>query len=118
MNSAIAHRALASPSKRLSPEGQRLVHDLRNVIEQAKVLFLTKNQGNLLQDFIWHCEQIGGGSAYKPGAPIDKQTAQQQGQEALEGLRTLGTLIISNGEFRKLRELHSMSIVFIYLHTQ
>jgi hypothetical protein len=37
-----------------------------------------------------------------PGAPIDKDTARQHGNEALEGLRTLGTLIISNGQFRKL----------------
>ena len=66
------------------------------------MLLLTKNEGNLLQDFIWHSEQISGGNAAKPGAPIDKNTAQQHGNEALDGLRSLGTLIISNGEFRKL----------------
>ena len=76
--------------------------DLRNVIEQAKVLLLTKNEGNLLQDFIYQTGQVSGGNAKLPGAPVDKDTATQHGNQALEGLRTLGTLVLSNGQFRKL----------------
>lgn len=76
--------------------------DLRDVIEQAKILLLTKNEGNLLQDFIWQTSQISGSNAKLPGVPIDKSTAQQHGNQALDGLRTLGTLLISNGQFRKL----------------
>ena len=104
MNSALASRPLANPSKKLSTEGQKLVADLRDVIEQAKLLLLTKNEGNLLQDFIWQTQQISGADASTPNAPVDKDTAKQHGNEALEGLRTLGTLILSNGQFRKLRE--------------
>jgi len=48
---------------------------------------------------------MGSGNAKLPGAPIDKGTAQQHGNQALDGLRTLGTLLISNGQFRKLRML-------------
>jgi hypothetical protein len=95
-------RALASPSKKLSAEGQDLVADFRNVVEQAKYLLLTKNEGNLLQDFIWQSQKIDGGNAALPNAPVDKETAKQHGNQALEGLRTLGTLIITNGQFRKL----------------
>lgn len=102
LNSALAHRALNSPSKKLSPEGQSLVTDLKNVIEQAKILLLTKNEGNLLQDFIWQAEHISTAGANRPNAPVDKDTARQDGNNALEGLRTLGTLLISNGQFRKL----------------
>lgn len=102
MNSALASKILSSPSKKLSAEGQKLVADLKKAIEEAKILLLTKNQGNLLQDFIWQTEQISGGDASLPNAPIDKETAKQHGNQALEGLRTLGTLIISNGQFRKL----------------
>ncbi|KAF2646343.1 hypothetical protein P280DRAFT_415519 [Massarina eburnea CBS 473.64] len=102
LNSTLASKALNSPSKKLSPEGQSLVNDLKRVIDQAKTLVLTKNEGNLLQDFIWQTEQVSGGNAQVPGAPVDKQTAQQHGNDALEGLRTLGTLILSNGQFRKL----------------
>lgn len=102
LNSTLASRALSSPSKNLSPEGHTLVADLKNVIEQAKLLVLTKNEGNLLQDFIWQTQQITGAGTQLPGAPIDKATAQQHGNEALENLRTLGTLLITNGQFRKL----------------
>ena len=113
MNSALASKALSNPPAKLSSEGRALVADLRDVIEQAKILLLTKNEGNLLQDFIWQTQHIGGGDAKLPGAPIDKATAQQHGNEAVEGLRTLGTLILSNGQFRKLRMfsslLHSIS---------
>ena len=63
---------------------------------------MTKNEGNLLQNFIWETQHLDGGNARLPGAPVDKATAQQHGNEALDGLRTLGTLIISNGQFRKL----------------
>ncbi|KAF2429731.1 hypothetical protein EJ08DRAFT_613446 [Tothia fuscella] len=102
LNTALQSKLLSSPSNKLSEDGQHLVQDLRNVIEQAKILILTKNEGNLLQDFIWQTQQISGGNASVPGAPVDKDTAKQHGNEALEGLRTLGTLIISNGQFRKL----------------
>lgn len=102
MNSALAHKTLSSPSKKLSTEGQKLVGDLREVISEAKVLLLTKNDGNLLQDFIWQTQQLSGGNASKPNAPIGKETAKQHGNEALDGLRTLGTLLITNGQFRKL----------------
>lgn len=69
------------------------------------MLLLSKNDGNLLQDFIWQTGQISAGNAKLPGAPIDKDTATQHGNQALEGLRTLGTLVLSNGQFRKLRKL-------------
>lgn len=79
-----------------------MVADLRDVIQKAKVLLLTKNEGDLIQDFIWDCQQLDGGNATLPGAPTDKETAQQHGQEALDGLKTLGQLLLSNGQFRKL----------------
>ncbi|CAD0096943.1 unnamed protein product [Aureobasidium vineae] len=109
MNSALASRPLSNPSKKLSTEGQKLVGDLREVVEQAKLLLLTKNEGNLLQDFIWQTQQISGGNAGTPNAPVGKDTAKQHGNEALDGLRTLGTLILSNGQFRKLCKYRSYS---------
>ena len=104
MNSALAWGPMSNPSKKLSADGQRLVADLRDVIEKAKVLLLTKNDGNLLQDFIWQTQAIATDTEKpnKPNVPVEKETAKQQGQEALEGLRTLGELLITNGQFRKL----------------
>ncbi|GAB1743085.1 hypothetical protein NU219Hw_g8941t1 [Hortaea werneckii] len=102
MNSALQWEGLKNPPKKLSTEGQQLVGDLRDVIEKAKILLLSKNQGNLLQDFIWQTQGVGAGNAQKPGAPVDKETAKQQGNEAAEGLKTLGNLLLTNGQFRKL----------------
>lgn len=110
LNSALASRPLANPSSKLSSEGRHLVADLREVIEQAKFLLLTKNEGNLLQDFIWQTQNLSGGNVALPGAPIDKNAAQQHGNQALDGLRTLGTLLISNGQFRKLCTPWSLAI--------
>lgn len=102
LNSTLASRPLSNPSNKLSPEGRKLVGDLRDVVEKAKILLLTKNDGNLLQEFIWHSQHISGGAATAPGATVDKGTAKEHGNQALDGLRTLGTLIVSNGQFRKL----------------
>ncbi|KAI2636559.1 hypothetical protein GGS26DRAFT_549574 [Hypomontagnella submonticulosa] len=102
LNSFLESRALANPSKRLSAEGQELVSDLKEVVTQAKKLLLSKNEGNLLQDFIWQTQQFDPSVVSVPDAPIDKETAKQHGDRVLEGLRTLGTLIITNGQFRKL----------------
>ncbi|KAK2012387.1 hypothetical protein LZ32DRAFT_309191 [Colletotrichum eremochloae] len=102
LNSFLASKALSSPPEKLSPEGKALVADARDVVIQAKNLLLSKNQGNLLQDFIWQTEQFDPKAVEVPGAPINKEVAQQHGDKALEGLRTLGTLIITNGQFRKL----------------
>jgi len=102
LNSFLESKALSNPSSKLSPEGRTLVSDTREVVKQAKYLLLSKNHGNLLQDFIWQTQRFDPKSVSVPGAPIDKDTATQHGNKALEGLRTLGTLIITNGQFRKL----------------
>ena len=112
MNSALAWGPMNKPSSKLSSEGQHLVADLRDVIEKTKVMLLTKNDGNLLQDFIWQTQGMGAHNAPgKPNAPIGKDQARQHGQEAVEGLRTLGTLLITNGQFRKLRKFPPTSPV-------
>jgi hypothetical protein len=102
LNSILKSSALNSPPNQLSAEGKSLVADFKNVIEQAKLLLLSKNEGNLLQEFIWETQQISTAGTTLPGAPVDKETAKQHGNDVLAGLRTLGTLIISNGQFRKL----------------
>lgn len=102
LNSFLASKGMSSPSKNLSSEGQTLVQDVRKVVEETKKLLLSKNEGNLIQEFIWDAQGISGGNAAKPNAPIDRATAQQHGDQAVDGLKTLGRLILSNGQFRKL----------------
>jgi hypothetical protein len=103
LNSFIESKALKNPSDRLSSEGQELVADSREVVRLMKYLFLSKNEGELLQDFVWQTSSFDPKSIQGPETPFDKKTAQQQGNEALQGLRTLGKLLVTNGQFRKLR---------------
>ncbi|KAL4773019.1 hypothetical protein BDW60DRAFT_186338 [Aspergillus nidulans var. acristatus] len=101
INSALAHKALTNPSKELSEEGRALVQDLRVVIEEAKKLILSKNDGQLLQEFIYDAQHISTEDVQKPNV-AGNDTAEQDAARAREGLKTLGTLMITNGEFRKL----------------
>src|SRR4051812_41698302 len=57
LNSALESKALSSPSDKLSEEGRHLIEDLKTVINEAKVLLLTKNHDQAIQEFIWHTEQ-------------------------------------------------------------
>ncbi|GJN70050.1 hypothetical protein PLICBS_004102 [Purpureocillium lilacinum] len=102
LNSFLQSRALSRPSDELSEDGKTLVKDTREVVELAKELLLSKNQGNLIQDFIWQTWQYDARSVQGPVAPIGSDMAKRDGDEALQGLRTLGTLLITNGQFRKL----------------
>lgn len=102
LNSALNSKALSSPSKELSEEGRVLVKDLRDVIDQSKKLLLSKNDGELLQDFIWQAQQITAGDAKAPNIPVTKEDGKQDASKAADGLKTLGTLLITNGEFRKI----------------
>lgn len=94
---------MTNPPKDLSQDGQTLVADAREVVKQAKNLLLSKNDGNLIQDFIWQTTRFDPKSIEGPNTPVNKDQAQRDGEEALQGLRTLGTLLITNGQFRKLR---------------
>ncbi|KAJ4260622.1 hypothetical protein NW762_007366 [Fusarium torreyae] len=102
LNSFLASRALSGNHEKLSTEGQQLVKDAANAIKQAKHLLLSKNEGNLIQDFIYQTTQFDPNSVNTPNAPVSKDAAKNDGDKALEGLRTLGQLLITNGQFRKL----------------
>lgn len=102
LSSFLASRSLSSNHEKLSAEGQELVKDAANVVKQAKYLLLSKNDGNLIQDFIYQTTQFDPKNVNTPNAPVSKDAAKQDGDQALEGLRTLGQLLITNGQFRKL----------------
>lgn len=96
---------LTNPSKQLSSEGRTLVQDLRDVIDSAKYLWLKKNYNEELQNFLYHTIQASTSpDSSNINTPVSKDQAQEHGQQALQGLRTLGRLLITNGQFRKLLE--------------
>ena len=81
------------------------------MVRLAKNLLLSKNAGNLVQDFIWQTTQFDPNAVNSPNAPVSKDRAKQDGDDALQGLRTLGTLLITNGQFRKLRRFSTSYLV-------
>lgn len=101
INSAIQSDAMTKPSPKLSGEGKHLINDLRLVMEQAKLLLLSKNHEESLQKFVYLTSNAQV-SADGVNAPISKTEAQRDGDKALESLKTLGMLMITNGQFRKL----------------
>ncbi|KAJ5779547.1 hypothetical protein N7457_007267 [Penicillium paradoxum] len=102
LNTALNSKALTSPPSELSSDGKTLVADLRNVIDAAKKMLLVKNEGELIQDFVWQAQKITAGDAQRPELPVNKDIGQQDANKVVDGLKTLGTLMITNGEFRKL----------------
>ncbi|KAI0781790.1 hypothetical protein C8Q75DRAFT_790036 [Abortiporus biennis] len=93
------------PEKDLSPEGQKLVSDTRDIIETARLIVQEKNKDELFQNFIWHTRDIDVQSAKKSPSevsPVDKEKAKSDGQQAVQHLRTLLSLILTNAEVRKL----------------
>lgn len=100
-------------NRKLSSDGRQLIKDSAAVVESAKVLWLTKNRDNLFQEFLWHSAHVGDSSKHKTSneptitgdAPLtsrDSATLYEDHHDNVSGLKNLGTLIITNGQFRKL----------------
>ncbi|THH17056.1 hypothetical protein EUX98_g9201 [Antrodiella citrinella] len=93
------------PETQLSPEGQKLVQDSRDIIETARLIVKEKNRDELFQNFVWHTRDTDFDQAKKDPndvVPVDKDKAKSDGQQAVAHLRTLLSLILTNAEVRKL----------------
>lgn len=103
---------MKSPPKELSKEGTTFIKDLSDVIEQAKLLILSKNDGQILQEFFWAAGHTGLKKpeiqkGEKKETPAESaKPGEKTNEQVLEGVKTLGNLIITNGEFRKLCTSH------------
>ena len=102
LTSAVESNMLTNPSNQLSSEGRALVKDLGDVIDSAKYLLLKKNYNEELQNFLYHTIQAS--VTPNVNAPLRKDQSKEHGDQALQGLRALGRLLVTNGQFRKLLE--------------
>ncbi|RPD56928.1 hypothetical protein L226DRAFT_573722 [Lentinus tigrinus ALCF2SS1-7] len=92
-------------TKQLSPSGQRLIQDTRDIIDTARLIVQQKNADELFQNFIWHTRDVDFDQAKKDPkevVPVDKEKAKSDGQQAVQHLRTLLSLVLTNAEVRKL----------------
>ncbi|GAA5833009.1 hypothetical protein JCM3766R1_000397 [Sporobolomyces carnicolor] len=90
---------------KLSKDGKDLVEDFRDIIRIAKQIVVEKNDDELLQNFIYHTTKVQTPSAEQiknVNTATSQQEMQADGEQAVEHLRTLGKLIFTNSEFRKL----------------
>lgn len=93
------------PESDLSPEGRKLISDTRDIIETARLIVKEKNRDELFQNFVWHTRDTDFDKAKKDPndlVPVDKEKAKSDGQQAVQHLRTLLSLILTNAEVRKL----------------
>ncbi|KAL0961531.1 hypothetical protein HGRIS_006470 [Hohenbuehelia grisea] len=89
----------------LSSDGRKLISDTRDIIETARVMVQEKNADELFQKFIWHTRDTDFDQAKKDPSevlPVDKDKAQRDGQRAVQHLRTILNLVLTNSEVRKL----------------
>ncbi|KAG8786305.1 hypothetical protein FRC16_001757 [Serendipita sp. 398] len=96
---------------KLSPEGQKLVQDVRAILETSRLQFQEKNADEVLQQFIYHTssQQFRDRAIQKAktAAPDDsalpnKDEAKRDGEVGVQHLRTLAQLLLTNSEARKL----------------
>ncbi|GAA5879129.1 hypothetical protein JCM16303_001308 [Sporobolomyces ruberrimus] len=100
---ALGHSPISE--NKLSKDGKDLVEDFREIIRIAKQIVVEKNDDELLQNFIYHTTKVQTPSADQVknvNTSTSQQEMQQDGEQAVEHLRTLGKLIFTNSEFRKL----------------
>ncbi|KAJ7490866.1 hypothetical protein FB451DRAFT_1513957 [Mycena latifolia] len=93
--------------KKLSSEGRRLVGDIRDILASLSALVQEKNEGEILQRFVWATRGVDA-SALRP-ADGDKEKgkeelekAKRDAQQAAHHLRTLLSIVLTNAEMRKL----------------
>ncbi|KAG9010125.1 hypothetical protein FRB94_004366 [Tulasnella sp. JGI-2019a] len=91
--------------KALSPDGQKLIADARDIVESARLIVKNKNADELFQNFVYHTSGTDFSKAKvdtDAAAPISQDQAKQDGRQAIENLRTLLTIVLTNSEARKL----------------
>ncbi|KAG7087026.1 hypothetical protein E1B28_013005 [Marasmius oreades] len=100
-------------ASQLSKDGQKLVRDVQDILETLRVLVAEKNHDELIQEFVWGTRSLSDDvssaadtttTTTTNGAkvPVTKDKARQDGQTAVQHLRTLLTLLFTNSEARKL----------------
>ncbi|GAA6063477.1 hypothetical protein JCM10212_006339 [Sporobolomyces blumeae] len=90
---------------KLSKDGKGLVEDFRDIIRTARRIVVEKNDDELLQNFIYHTTKVQTPNADQVKnvqTGTSQEEMKQDGEQAVEHLRTLGKLIFTNSEFRKL----------------
>ncbi|KAJ7061465.1 hypothetical protein C8F01DRAFT_1369002 [Mycena amicta] len=93
--------------KKLSSEGRKLVGDIRDILSTVWSIIREKNDGEILQRFVWATRGVDTGvltpsDEDKTKGKEEIAKAKRDAQEAAHHLRTLLSLVLTNAEMRKL----------------
>ncbi|KAK9461687.1 uncharacterized protein V1516DRAFT_672695 [Lipomyces oligophaga] len=107
VNSLLASEIMdpqSSGNSSLSENGKLILSDLADAIQKTKILWLNKNKNHLMQEFLYHAS-----NARSDTMPIKESSASESRDSAtlydrstIQDLKTLGNLVITNGQFRSL----------------
>ncbi|GAA5822401.1 hypothetical protein JCM11251_006326 [Rhodosporidiobolus azoricus] len=103
LNYVIDHSPI--DESKLSKDGKTLVEDTRDIIRVLKQIVEEKNDDEAIQNFIYHTRQTTTpslNSVKDVSTGTSKGQMQDDANRAVEHLRTLGKLIFTNSEARKL----------------
>jgi len=74
-------------TSKLSPDGQKLISDSRDIIETARLIVQQKNKDQLFQSFVWHTrdsdfdvEKIQDST---DAVPVDKEKVKDDGRQGM-----------------------------------
>lgn len=88
---------------KLSPEGKTLVDDTRDILETLRAMVAEKNSDELFQNAMFSSVSADVTHAKQSGvAPVSKENAKADADQAAKHLRVLLTLFVTNAEVRKL----------------
>jgi len=68
---------------KLSPDGQKLISDARDIIETARLMVQQKNADEIFQNFVHHTSgaDLSRGKVDGDVIPVSKEDAKQDGQQ-------------------------------------
>ncbi|KEI39762.1 uncharacterized protein L969DRAFT_17670 [Mixia osmundae IAM 14324] len=91
---------------KLSSDGKLLINDTQKIIDTLRKMVVDKNEDELFQSFLYNTRKVDTehvkGKLSEVGPNASKEDAQSDADQAAEHLRTLGKLIWTNSEFRKI----------------
>ncbi|ETS64374.1 hypothetical protein PaG_01227 [Moesziomyces aphidis] len=89
-------------TSKLSPDGKKLIQDVRELIETARQIVVNKNGEEEFQNFLYATRKANVAGNVNVKAPITADDAKKDRETASEAFRTLLTLFLRNGELRKI----------------
>ncbi|CDS81922.1 uncharacterized protein SPSC_00104 [Sporisorium scitamineum] len=89
-------------TSKLSPDGKKLIQDVRELIETAHQVVVNKNGGEEFQNFLYATRKADVAGNINVKSPLSGADAKKDGETAGEAFRTLLTLFLRNGELRKI----------------